>query len=106
VDDYQLAYAHYVLTFPTLASLGDAPGYATWRTEYDRVNEAGLSATLLVNTSSEGASAGAIRNFPQKTLLAALHARRAALVPAYLTSLQTPAPQIGQVNGSVIRLGY
>lgn len=104
MDDYQLAYAEYVLQFPDLASLGASA--ATWLLEYNRVKASGLSATLLVNTSMEGGSAGAIRNFPQKILLAALHARRGKLDAAYLAAITEPAPNLAQPAGSVIRLGY
>ena len=75
MDDYALALAHYRLTFPTLASLGTAS--ATWRTEYDRVSSIGLSSTTVIGSSSEGATASAIRNFSQRVLMTALHAVRA-----------------------------
>jgi hypothetical protein len=103
VDDFQLAYAEYVIRFPDLASLG--VNAATWLAEYNRVKASGLSATLLVNTAMEGGAAGAVRNFDQKLLLSALHARRGKLDAAYLSAITEPAPNLSQPAGSVIRLG-
>ncbi len=104
VDDYQLALAHYRLQFPDEDSLGEEA--VTWRTEYNRVSASGLSATLVVSTGLEGSTVGAARNFPQKTLLSALHTRRAELDADYLATLTAPSPIIAQPAGSVIRLGY
>ena len=84
LSDLQLALAHYALQFPDLAALGEDA--ATWRTEYDRVAESGLSATLVNQTASEGTSVGSMRNFDQRTLLQALHLRRNQLDDTY------PAP--------------
>lgn len=103
MDDYQLAYAEYVLMFPDLASLGTSA--ATWLAEYNRVKASGLSATLLTETTTEGGGARALRNFPQKLLLGALHARRAALDSAYLAAITVAPPNLSQPAGSVIRLG-
>ena len=89
--------------FPDVAALG--ANAATWKAEYDRVKAFGLTATLMVNTSMEGGAGGAIRNFPQKVLLSALHARPGALDADYLDLITTPAPNIAQPAGSVIRLG-
>lgn len=105
MDDFQLAYAEYVNMFPDLASLGTGTPPATWLTEYNRVKASGLSATLVVNSAMEGGSAGAIRNFSQKILLAALHARRGKLDAAYLATITEPAPILSQPAGHVIRLG-
>jgi len=83
VDDYTLALQHYRLLFPTLVSLGAGSPPATWKAEYDRLAATGLSATLVTQTSSEGQSVGAQRNFSQKALLTALHERRSELDTNY-----------------------
>lgn len=110
MDDFQLALAHYRLLFPALASLAagaqDVTGVARWRAEYDRVASCGLSATLITNSTMEGGGVGASRNFDQKTLLAALHARRAELDSTYHSSLVLPAPILAPANGSIYRLGF
>lgn len=104
VDDLQLAYADYVIMFPDLASLG--VGAVTWKAEYDRVKALGLSQVTVVQSAMEGGtSVQALRNFSQKILLAALHARRSALDEDYKATINELMPQLGQVNGQVIRLG-
>jgi hypothetical protein len=105
VDDYAIALAHYRLLFPDLASLGTGDPPFTWYAEYNRVVALGLSATLITSTNMEGSAAGASRNFDQKTLLLALHARRGELDGEYLESLTTAPPLIAQPAGVVIRLG-
>ncbi len=82
-DDFQLAVQHYRLQFPDLAALGAGAIPALWKKEYDRVAESGLGATLVTNTAGDGTSVGAQRNFEQKILLRALHARRAELDDNY-----------------------
>lgn len=91
MDDFELALQHYRLLFPNADSLGSGTPPSTWWAEYQRIAEQGLTATLITSLSSEGASHSAIRNFPQKVLLGALHARRGELDSAYATSLATPA---------------
>ena len=102
MDDYALALAHYRLTFPTLASLGNSA--STWRTEYDRVSSIGLSSTTVIGSSSEGATASAIRNFSQRVLMTALHAVRAELDSTYMVLINAAPPTFGQRHGSRIAL--
>ena len=105
-DDFQLAVLHYRLQFPTLLSLGTGAPPALWRAEYDRVADSGLSATLVTSTGSEGTSVGASRNFDQKVLLRALHARRAELDTAYLPYAPAAVdPRPGRPMGITVRLG-
>lgn len=78
---------------------------AAWLAEYTSVSATGLSATLVTSTNMEGSSAGAQRNFDQKVLLAALHARRGELDSAYLDAIIQPPPIIAQPSGHFIRLG-
>lgn len=105
MDDFQLAYADYCLMFPTLASLGD--GASVWLTEYNRVKATAIAPVLVTSTGGgDTPNVGSQRNFDQKTLLRALHARRAALDSTYLTTLRTPAPDIAQPAGQLVRLGY
>jgi hypothetical protein len=83
VTDLELALEHYRLIFPDLASLGEGAPPSAWKAEYDRVASTGLSATLVTQTSSEGQSVQAQKNFSQKSLLTALHERRAELDTNY-----------------------
>lgn len=83
MTDLELALEHYRLIFPDLASLGTGSPPALWKAEYDRVASTGLSATLVTQTSSEGQSVQAQKNFSQKSLLTALHERRAELDTNY-----------------------
>lgn len=103
MDDFQLAYAHYCLQFPDLASLGtDA---ATWRTEYDRVVASGLSATLITSNSQGGDGTGAVRNFDQRLLLTALHRRRQKLDEDYTAPAELAPRDGGQPHGHILRFG-
>ena len=79
----QLALAHYALQFPDLASLGTGTPPATWKAEYDRVMDVALAPVLVTGTGNEGTNVNALRNFDQKTLLTALHARRNQLDSTY-----------------------
>jgi hypothetical protein len=102
-DALQLALAHYALQFPTLNSLG--VNAVTWKAEYDRVAESGLSATLVNSTTSEGTSIGSMRNFDQQTLLWALHLRRAQLDDTYTAPFE-PVPMLGARRlGITVQLG-
>lgn len=103
MDDLQLAYAHYCIQFPDLASLGEDA--ATWRTEYDRVVASGLSATLITSNSQGGDGTGAVRNFDQRLLLTALHRRRQKLDDTYTASTELPPAITGQPHGHIIRFG-
>jgi hypothetical protein len=89
MDDFALALQHYRLLFPDVASLGTGTPPATWWAEYLRVSQQGLTATLITNLSTEGASHSGVKNFPQKTLLSALHARRGELDTDYSDHLAT-----------------
>lgn len=102
-DALQLALAHYALQFPDLASLG--ANAATWRTEYDRVAESGLSPTLVNQTMSEGTTIGSMRNFDQKTLLWALHIRRSQLDEDYTAPFEPAPVQAGRRLGIPVVLG-
>jgi len=90
VSDFELALAHYRLSFPDLSSLGSGTPPAAWKTEYDRVAAFGLTATLLTSSSSVAGSASSQKNFDQKTLLHALHTRRSELDSTYATALSVP----------------
>ena len=105
MNDTDLAYAHYLLTFPTLASLGTGTPPVTWFAEYNRVAASGLSATLITGNSADGSSATAIRNFDQKVLLSALHEIRAKHDSAYQGSLvgDRPLNPSGKRMGSIVR---
>lgn len=105
MDDFTLALAHYRLLFPDLASLGVGTPPPIWKTEYDRVAASGLSATLLTSTTMEGGGGGFIRNYDQKTLLAALHTRRGELDSDYLATLTAAAPVTARPAGIVVRFG-
>lgn len=92
-DDFQLALAHYRLSFPGEAGSGlEDAGLASWQAEYERLVASGLSATLITSSSMEGgSSAGAVRNFDQKILMRALLVRRAELDPDFDDTAFAPA---------------
>ena len=83
MSDNEIALAHYRIQFPDLASLGSAPGCATWKAEYDRLVAGGFSATLITGSASDGQNTTAQRNFDQKVLIAAVLTRRAELDTAF-----------------------
>lgn len=89
--DFQLALAHYRGQFKTLADLGGGAEPAAWKAEYDRVAASGFGAVLITSSSFEGGAGSGQRNFDQKTLLKALHARRAELDPSHDDTAFAPA---------------
>lgn len=103
MDDFQLAYAHYCLLFPDLESLGDDA--ADWRTEYDRVVACGLAATLITSNSQAGDVTAASKNFDQRTLLTALHLRRAKIDETYTAASELPPAALQPIHGYIVRLG-
>lgn len=104
-SDLQLCLAHYRIAFPDLASLGTAPAFSQWKTEYDSVSTRGLSQIVFTANSAEGASATAQMNFDQKILLRALLIRRVELDPDFDdTAFARPAIAIRKTAGFSIRL--
>jgi hypothetical protein len=83
MSDYELALEHYRMLFPDGDALGEGSPPQAWKAEYDRLAKSGLSATLVTQTSTEGMSVSSQKNFDQKTLLRALHDRRAELDSDY-----------------------
>lgn len=75
--DFQLALAHYRMSFPDLASLGTGTPPAIWKAEYDRIASEGITSTLITRLSYEGGSTEGIGNFDQKALMRALMTVRA-----------------------------
>lgn len=106
MDDYQLALAHYGIMFPDVASLGAGTPPVDWKAEYDRLVDSGLGAVLITSTGAEGASASGQRNFDQKVLLNALHARRMALDATY-KPFDAAVPDLRPARnlGIIVRLG-
>lgn len=105
MDDFQLAYAHYCLQFPDLASLGTGDPPVAWKAEYDRLVASGLSAVLITSNSQGGDGTGAIRNFDQRLLLTALHRRRQKLDATYTAPSELPPRDGGQPHGHILRFG-
>lgn len=106
MTDFDLALAHYRLTFPNLASLGAAPAYPTWRAEYDRVADGGLNAVLITSNAYEGASGSGQKNFAQTVLLEALLVLLAERDPEAGQKLLEPSTARPAINlGITVRLG-
>jgi len=105
-SDFDLALAHYRLLFPTLASLGAAPGCGVWRAEYDRLVKSGLSAMLIVQSSTDGGNTTATRNYDQKELLRAVLTRRAELDTDFDDLIFAPVSKKSRRRlGITVRLG-
>lgn len=104
MTDLQIALAHYALQFPDLASLGAGTPPATWKAEYDRVMDTALAPILVTGTGSEGTNVNAMRNFDQKTMLTALHARRNQLDSTYTAPFAAPPAILGRHFGFQVQL--
>lgn len=80
-DNFWRAVADYNLQFPNLAALGT--NAADWLAEYARVKRSAFSSVLITASASEGASGSGVKNFPQATLVDALHYVRHQLDASY-----------------------
>ncbi len=78
------ALADFGILFPDLPSLGTGTPPAAWLAEYHRLRSDAFAAVLVQSTSTEGGAVSGLRQFPQDTLLDALHCRRFELDPTYV----------------------
>lgn len=73
-DDFWRAVADYAIKLPTAAALTGDP--SPWLTEYLRVGRSAFASVLITASATEGGNASGSRQFPQATLIDALHCRR------------------------------
>lgn len=104
MTDLQLALAHYALQFPDLASLGTGTPPDLWKAEYDRVMDTALAPVLVTGTGNEGTNVNALRNFDQRILLSALHARRNQLDSTYVSPFANAPAVLGRRVGFQVQL--
>lgn len=82
-QNFWQALADYGVQFPTLESLGSGNPPDKWIAEYNRVRADAFGSVLVTSTGTEGANASGLKQFPQATLIDALHCRRFELDPTY-----------------------
>lgn len=104
MTDLQLALADYAIQFPDLASLGTGTPPSLWKAEYDRVKDTAFAPVLVTTTGSEGTNVGSLRNFDQRTLLTALHARRHQLDSTYVSPFAASPAILGRRIGFQVQL--
>lgn len=102
------ALADYGVQFANVGALGVGDPPATWLTEYNRVRATAFASTLITSTGFESGSASGSRQFPQETLLDALHCRRHELdedydLPAHLADFEAAKARAGGSRRHVIR---
>jgi len=110
-DQFWRAVADYALQFPDLASVTTATPWDKWLAEYSRVRATAFASVLITANNAEGGSASGRQQFPQETLIDALHARRWELdntyvLPAHLFSYASALIRRRQAdNPLVIQFG-
>lgn len=93
------ALADYGVLFPEVANLGTGTPPSAWLTEYNRVRVDAFGSVLITSAGGEGTQQSGAREFPQATLIDALHCRRFELdddydLPAHLVGFNASKARV------------